>query len=245
VVYRPNPGVGCDVHRRLSCYDPRRLLREAAAVHLVVNGARTPRRTRVIAADECISHAALARLRHDQSVTLYLPDRDELRAIAMRAELRNPNPNARMWIRAKIDEPPSDWDERTILTVPGVVWSVSSDTCATGRLSGPENVAYDHYWREFVFRQPRNEAELASIMSADSEEVFACYRFDGLSRWTSRSVGAWMEEMDVVLGYVRWTLSTEPDSEMAIGLRQYETELTSPEFRHYLGEFRRFLDAQT
>ncbi len=163
----------------------------------------------------------------------------------MRAELRNPNPSTRMCIRAKIDEPPSDWDERAILTVPGIVWSVSSDTCATGRLSGADNIAYDHYWREFVFRQPRNEAELAAVMSADSEEVFACYRFDGLSRWTSRSVGAWAEDMDVVLGYVRCMLSTEPDSEVAIGLRQYEAELASPEFRNYLGEFAQFLDAQT
>jgi hypothetical protein len=185
------------------------------------------------------------RFGHDQSVTRYLPGRDELRSVAMRAQLRNPHPSARVRIRAKIDEPPSDWDERAILTVPGIVWSVSSDTCATGRLSGPDNIAYDHSWREFVFRQPRNEAELAAIMSADSEEVFGCYRFDGLSRWTSRSVGAWAEDMDVVLGYVRWTLSTEPDPEMAIGLRQYEMELTSTEFDRYLGEFSQFLDAQT
>jgi hypothetical protein len=150
-----------------------------------------------------------------------------------------------MQIRKKIDEPPSDWDERTMLTVPGVIWSVSSDTCATGRLSAPDNIAYDHDWREFVFRQPRNEAELAAIMSAESEEVFGCYRFDGLSRWTSRSVGAWFQDMEVLLGYVRHILSTESDSEITTGLHQYETELTSPEFRDYLSDFEKALVANT
>jgi hypothetical protein len=167
-----------------------------------------------------------------------------VREIAAGAELRNTHPSARSWLLAKLDEPPNDWDERAILTVPGMVWSVSSDTCATGRLSAPDNVAYDHYWREFVFRQPRNEAELAAVMSADSEEVFACYRFDGMSRWTSRSVGAWMEDMDVLLGYVRNVLSTEGEANIPEGLREYEEYLTSSEFRDYLGRLREFLDAQ-
>lgn len=90
---------------------------------------------------------------------------------------------------------------------------MSSDTCATGRLSAPDNVSYDHHYREFVYRQPTNESELAAVMSADSEEVFSCYRFDGLSRWTHDAMRAWMEDMDVVLGYVRDTLSADPDPE--------------------------------
>ena len=184
-------------------------------------------------------------LREDLPVTFYFPDREELRRVAAGADLRNAHPEARTRIRNKIDEPPSDWDERTMLTVPGVVWSVSSDTCATGRLSAPDNIAYDHDWREFVFRQPRNEAELVAIMSAESEEVFGCYRFDGLSRWTTRSVGAWCQDLEVLLGYLRWTLTTEPDPEIATGLQQYETELTSSEFRTYLSEFEKALDSPT
>lgn len=114
----------------------------------------------------------------------------------------------------------------------------------TGRLSAPDNVAYDHYGREFVFRQPRNEGELAAVMSADSDEVMACYRFDGLSRWTSRSVIAWMEDMDVVLGYVRQVLSTEVDADILDGLRQYEEYLTGSDVRDDLGELREVLDDQ-
>ena len=164
-------------------------------------------------------------------MTLYVPSTDELRSIARHAELRNPNPMARQQVQDKVEQPPTDWDERAILTVPGMVWSVASDTCETGRLSAPDNIAYDHYGREFVFRQPRDETELAAIMSADSEEVFSCYRFDGLSRWTSKSVSAWAQDVEVVLGYVRYVLRTEPDSEILASLRQYETYLTGTEFR--------------
>lgn len=167
----------------------------------------------------------------------YFPVRDEIRSVALHARLRNPQPSARVSIQSKIEHPPSDWDERTVLTVPGIVWTVSSDTCATGRLSAPKNVAYDHYYREFVFRQPANEVELGAIMSAESEEVFACYRFDGLSRWTSRSVRAWIEDMEVVLGYVRHVLSTDANAEIVDGLMQYQAYLTSSGFRDYIGEF--------
>jgi len=137
-----------------------------------------------------------------------------VRAVALGAELRNPHPSARTWLLAKVDRPPTDWDERAVLTIPGVVWTVSSDTCATGRLSAPDNVAYGHWYREFVFRQPRDTDELGAVMSADSEEVFACYRFEGLEWWTSRSVGAWHEDVEVVLGYARHALAetVDPDS---------------------------------
>lgn len=175
-------------------------------------------------------------------MALYLPARDEISSVALHARLRNPLASARVSIQRKIAYPPADWDARTVLSVPGIVWTVSSDTCATGRLSAPENVAYDHCGREFVFRQPANEVELGAIMSAESEEVFACYRFDGLSRWTSRSVGAWIQDMEVVLGYVRHVLMTDADAEIVDGLAQYEAYLTSSEFSEYIGEFQRQLE---
>jgi hypothetical protein len=169
----------------------------------------------------------------------FLPSRDEVDSLARRADLRNPI--ARPEIRRKIAQPPTDWDERTILSVPGVIWSVSSDTCATGRLSAPDNIAYDHYWREFVFRQPRNEAELAAIMSADSEEVFSCYRFDGLTRWTYPAFGAWVQDMEVVVGYIRHTLGSNVEPELAQSLQEWEAYLDSPEFKTYLADFGAYL----
>lgn len=181
---------------------------------------------------------------HDDEVSnSYFPVRAEVRAVALAAELRNPHPSARRWLLDKLDRPPTDWDERAILTIPGVVWTVSSDTCATGRLSAPDNVAYDHWYREFVFRQPRDPAELGAVMSADSEEVFACYRFDGLARWTSRSVAAWHEDSEVVLGYARQALAeTGEDPELQQCLGDYVTYLESSELGEYIGALRRRLE---
>ena len=155
---------------------------------------------------------------------LYLPSRDEVASLALRAEPRNPNPQARLEITAKVAEPPTDWERRTILTVPGIVW-----------------VAYDHFYREFVYRQPCNETELAAIMSADSEEVFACYRFDGLTRWTYEAFQAWVGDMDVVVGYVRHTLVGDPEPEVAESLGQYETYVQSNDFKAYLAAFGGYL----
>jgi len=173
----------------------------------------------------------------------YFPDLAIVRAVALEAKLRNPHASALTWLLEKVDRPAADWDERAILTIPGVVWTVSSDTCATGRLSAPDNVAYDHYHREFVFRQPRDAAELGAIMSADSEEVFACYRFDGLARWTSRSVAAWHEDIEVVLGYARHALGETNDPELQKCLSDYASYLESDEFGHYIGALRAHLDA--
>lgn len=174
----------------------------------------------------------------------YFPDSAAVRAVALDANLRNPHPSARTWLLEKIDRPPSDWDERAVLTVPGVVWTVSSDTCATGRQSAPNNVAYDDGHREFVFRQPREAAELGAVMSADSEEVFACYRFDGLERWTSQSVDAWHADLDVVLGYARHALLHIGDApDLRASLTNYVSYLVSAEFQQYMGALRSHLAA--
>jgi hypothetical protein len=161
--------------------------------------------------------------------------------VAERARLANPNPDARGWLLQKVRNAPTDWDCRAFYTVPGVVWTVPSDTCMTGRPNAPRNIAYDDFGREFVFRQPANESELAAIMSADSEEVFACYRFDGLDRWTVAALNAWQETSDIVLGWIRHLLATERDREILDGLRDYERYLTSEAFGTYIGSLKNHL----
>lgn len=169
------------------------------------------------------------------SASPYVPDMETIRAVALEADLRNPHHSARDWLVAKIDRPANDWDERTVLTVPGIVWTVGSDTCATGRLSAPDNVAYDTLYREFVFRQPRDAAELGAVMSADSEEVFACYRFDGLDRWTARSVAAWYEDCHVLVGFALHALDqTRDDPELQRCIGEYAAHLESDDFARYI-----------
>jgi hypothetical protein len=108
-------------------------------------------------------------------------------------------------------------------------------------MSAPDNVAYDHHYREFVYRQPRSEAELAAIMRADSEEVFSCYRFDGLARWTHATLRAWIEDIDVVVGYTRDAITRGPETEIDDSLREYGSYLTSSDFKAYLGAFSDYL----
>lgn len=176
---------------------------------------------------------------------IYAPNASEIQAVARDATLANPHPDAKGWLLDKLASPPNDWESRALLTVPGVVWTVESDTCCTGRLSAPDNVAYDHLGREFVFRPPANEAELAAIMSADSEEVFACYRFDGLSRWTAAAFGSWCADVDVILGWAKNVLSVESDAEICQGVDQYIEYLSSDAFKSYAIAFQQLLRDDT
>lgn len=172
---------------------------------------------------------------------LYAPRRAEIVKVAKRARLANQHPDAKRWLVDKLKRPPSDWDCRTPYTVPGLVWTVGSDTCMTGRLSAPDNIAYDPLGREFVYRQPLNEAGLAAIMSADSEEVFACYRFDGLERWTRQSLDAWLDRRDVIVGWLEHCLATEREGEIADSLRACHDYLVGDEFRTYVAALRELL----
>ena len=164
-------------------------------------------------------------------MTAYFPDSATVRAVAVGAD----------FAMGKIDDPPNDWSARSVLSVPGPVWTVSSDTCMTGRLNAPDNIAYDHFGREFVSLQPRDAKELEAVMSADSEEVFGCYRFDGLKRWTTPEVTAWTEDRHLLARYAEVSARTET-GEIADVLGNYADYLVSGDLKEYLAELTRHLD---
>ena len=173
---------------------------------------------------------------------LYLPSRDEVLAVAERAKLSNTHPDAGPSLIKKLHKPPSDWEERIQHDVPGLVWTVASDTCMTGRPNAPDNIGYDEYGAEFVFRQPRNEAELVGIMRADSEEVFACYRFDGVDRWTANLVDCWHNNtVHVITGWLRDLHLRERGTALGESAHAYLTFLRSEEFKEYLLGLEAFL----
>lgn len=191
-------------------------------------------------------HPAFARLGWDDlAVEFYLPDRGDIQAVASRAQLTNPHPDANGWLQAKIRQPPDDWDLRATYTVPGLVWTVESDTCGTGPPVAPRNVAFDAHYREFVYRQPVDEDELVAVMSADSEEVHSCYRFDGLERWTVPSLDAWCNfTHELVVGWLRYELATQTEDDPVEGWSDACDYLTSAEFREYVGRLREVLAAK-
>ena len=176
---------------------------------------------------------------------LYLPSRHAVLAVAERAGLSNRHPEARPRLIDELRKPPTDWEERVQHGVPGVVWTVGSDTCMTGRPNAPENIAYAEYGSEFVFRQPRNEEELVCIMSAESEEVFACYRFDGLDRWTPSLLASWHNNtVHVITGWLRDLCRREDGTEIGVGAEPYLAFLSSDEFKEYLNGLKAFLAAR-
>ena len=154
---------------------------------------------------------------------LFVPDRDTLARVASVADVLD-----------NLAGSSRDWERRQMLTPPGLIWSVASDTCMTGRMHAPLNIAYDEYGAEFVFRQPRDESELAALMKAARAETFDCYRFDGLERWTYNSAAAWHDTCHVIEGWLEHTVSSEDDAEIAAALRAYREYLAGDEFRAYM-----------
>jgi hypothetical protein len=148
----------------------------------------------------------------------FVPDRSSLERLAREADVVD-----------LVITPPGDWDSRQPLTPPGLVWSINSDTCLTGRLEAPDNIAYDEHGEEFVFRQPRDEWELAAIMRAARIECFDCYRFDGLDRWSFQAAQAWWENSHVIQGWLEHALTLERDGDVHDGLRAYRDYFRSGE----------------
>ena len=134
----------------------------------------------------------------------------------------------------KVKEGTQDWDCRWPMSPPGLVWSISSDTCGTGPPEAPDNVLFTDLGQEFVFRQPRNERELIEVMNADVNEVFDCYRFDGLDRWSFAAAQTWWETVPVLEGWLEHRLVTESDAELNEHARVHLDYLRSEEFKEHM-----------
>ncbi|GAB2509647.1 hypothetical protein GCM10027167_09100 [Nocardia heshunensis] len=84
------------------------------------------------------------------------------------------------------------WEDRHWMNVPGPFYTGQTDTCWTGRRHAPRNVLYGgEYYNEFVYRQPRSQAEAEGLLAAAGDDPFAGYACDGDSRWTPAAVRAW------------------------------------------------------
>jgi hypothetical protein len=105
------------------------------------------------------------------------------------------------------DESPTRWEVKRWLNVPGPFYTGWTDTCWTGRQIAPNNVLYsgdgDSACEEFIFRQPRDEAELAAVVAAAAVEVYAGYACDGDQHWTPALVREWWAERAAVSGWIR------------------------------------------
>ncbi|SEO19358.1 hypothetical protein [Actinacidiphila rubida] len=112
----------------------------------------------------------------------------------------DPMPEARRVVAAWTGEPnpPSigegRWEELNWRNVPGPFYAGETDTCLSGPLAAPANVLGDEDGTEFVFRQPRDPAEVTAVLRAAWDEVLGGYAWDGDTRWTPEGVRAWWSQ---------------------------------------------------
>ncbi|MEZ0107739.1 hypothetical protein ABH920_001731 [Catenulispora sp. EB89] len=120
------------------------------------------------------------------------------------------------------------WDDLGYLNVPGPFYTGMTDNCWTGRLHAPHNVIYGgEYFAEYVFRQPRDAAEVASLVLAAEADPFQGYASNGDDRWTPDAVRTWWHARHGVVESVSATLKAlapgdrHDDRDAAEGLREY------------------------
>ncbi|MEU9946466.1 ferredoxin [Streptomyces lavendulae] len=121
------------------------------------------------------------------------------------------------------------WEERNWRNVPGPFYGALTDNCWTGRLVAPAHILYDdeQHGMEFVYRQPRNEADTYKVLYAAVNDPYAGYACDGDDHWTPESVRSWWADRRRLVEWIdraatRWLASERPDErEIVEGLTAY------------------------
>jgi hypothetical protein len=99
------------------------------------------------------------------------------------------------------------WHDLGELNVPGPFYTGMTDNCWTGRMHAPGNVVYGgEYFVEYVFRQPRDAAEVAGLVLAAEADPFQAYACDGDGHWTPVAVRTWWHDRQRVIDTVSATL---------------------------------------
>ncbi|MGW0394646.1 ferredoxin [Streptomyces sp. NPDC003042] len=122
------------------------------------------------------------------------------------------------------------WEERNWRNVPGPFYGALTDNCWTGRLVAPAHILYDdeQHSMEFVYRQPRTEAETHKVLYAAVNDPYAGYACDGDDHWTPESVRAWWADRGRLVYWIdqaaaRWSTSERADErEIVDGLNSYK-----------------------
>lgn len=94
------------------------------------------------------------------------------------------------------------WNDKHPFNFPGPFYTGQTDTCGTGVPVAPDNVLFDGYCCEYVFRQPRNYTELIGVMDAAAIEVLDSYACDGNRHWTWQTCREWWRDRDELIHYL-------------------------------------------
>jgi hypothetical protein len=141
------------------------------------------------------------------------------------------------------------WEERNWRNVPGPFYGALTDNCWTGRLVAPAHILYDdeEHSREFVYRQPRSDAEVRSVLLAAVNDPYSGYACGGNEHWTTETVRAWWSDRGRVQEWIgqaiaHWSSSQRQDERKVIhGLRDY-AQYIAGDLRQHLREYTFWLD---
>ncbi|HEY9257641.1 hypothetical protein, partial [Chitinophaga sp.] len=131
------------------------------------------------------------------------------------------------------------WNKKHPFNFPGAFYTGESDSCGTGDREAPFNVLYDDYFSEYIFKQPRNYAELLGVMDAAAVEVFDGYSCNGNEYWTYTACrNWWSNRSDLIVGLY----DDELQKANAGREKMYIAYLQSPEAEMDLRKYCYFLE---
>ncbi|WP_238010568.1 hypothetical protein KZZ52_35180 [Dactylosporangium sp. AC04546] len=123
------------------------------------------------------------------------------------------------------------WEERNWRNVPGPFYGAMTDNCWVGRDSAPRHILYGddiEYESEFLYRQPKNGAELRDVLAGMRDDPWSGWARDGDTYWTPALVRAWWHDRARLREWIErkhreWTSGGHSDNapEAAAGLNDY------------------------
>jgi hypothetical protein len=93
----------------------------------------------------------------------------------------------------------SYWAKKHPFNFPGPFYTGETDTCGTGVPEAPDNILFDDYCCEYIFRQPRNYEEFIAVKDAAAVEVFDSYACDGSEHWTGQACREWWQNREEII----------------------------------------------
>lgn len=137
-----------------------------------------------------------------------------------------------------------EFRDRHPLNVPGPYYAAATDTCCCGPAEAPDNVLHDDDGLEFVWRQPRDDAECRAVVRAAETDPCLGYGQDGDDHWTPQLIAAWwhtlpdrQEDISRVLSSPLVMGNAENDRLVVRARTEWTRYWSSPELLHDLRRY--------
>lgn len=95
------------------------------------------------------------------------------------------------------------WMKKHPFNFPGPFYTGESVTCGTGDSNAPDNIMYDSYCCEYIFKQPQTFAEFLGVIDAAGVEAFDSYSCNGNNHWTYQKCKDWWKNKQQLLNELK------------------------------------------